>query len=112
MFDVAKAFASISSAPFDGDWSQALAQITAAGRGWAGHLLGVSRAGEILYDLGYGLPVDALQDFERKGGVDASLNPRANVLYHPHFETLGDDDVISAAERACNPFYTELYQPA
>ena len=112
MFDVAKAFASISSAPFDGNWSEALAQISAAGRGWAGQLLGVSRSGELLYDVGYGLPLDALRDFERRGGVDQSLNPRAAVLGHPFFETLGDDDVAPADERRRSPFYTELYEPA
>ena len=112
MFDVAKAFASISSAPFDGNWSEALAQISAAGSGWAGQLLGVSRSGEILYDIGYGLPLDALRDFERRGGIDPSLNPRAAVLGRPYFETLGDNDVVSAEERRRSPFYTELYGPA
>lgn len=112
MFDVAKAFASISSAPFDGNWSEALAQISAAGRGWAGQLLGVSRSGEILYDIGHRLPLEALSDFERRGGVDPGLNPRAAVLRHPYFETLGDHDVISAEERRRSPFYTELYEPA
>jgi len=112
MFDVAKAFASISSAPFDGNWSDALAQISASGRGWAGQMLGVSRSGEILYDIGYGLPLDALRDFERRGGIDPSLNPRAAVLGRPYFETLGDNDVVSADERRRSPFYTELYDPA
>ena len=112
MFDVAKAFASISSAPFDGNWSEALAQISAAGRGWAGQLLGVSRSGELLYDVGYRLPVEALSEFELRGGVDPSLNPRARLLSHPYFETIGDDDVMCAEERRRNPFYTELYEPA
>ena len=112
MFDVAKAFASISSAPFDGDWSEALAQISAAGRGWAGQLLGVSRGGELLYDVGYRLPVEALTEFEHRGGLDPSLNPRAKLLQRPYFETIGDDDVIPAEERRRNPFYTELYGPA
>lgn len=112
MFDVAKAFASISSAPFDGNWSEALAQISAAGRGWAGQMLGVSRSGEILYDVGHGLPLDALRDFERRGGVDPSLNPRAALLRQPYFVTCGDNDVVSADERRTSPFYTELYNPA
>ena len=111
MFDVAKAFASIRSAPFDGDWTEALAQVSAAGRGWAGQLLGVSRGGELLYDIGHRLPVEALGDFERLGGVDPALNPRANVLRRPHFEVLGDDHVISAEDRRRNPFYLELYVP-
>jgi hypothetical protein len=112
MFDVAKAFASISSAPYDGNWSDALAQISAAGRGWAGQLVGVSRAGEILYDVGYGLPLDSLRDFERRGGIDPSLNPRAAVLRQPYFMTCGDNDVVSADERRRSPFYTEFYDPA
>ena len=112
MFDVAKAFASISSAPYDGDWSEALGQLTAAGRGWAGQLLGVSRSGEVLYDIGHRLPVDLLRDFERRGGLDPSLNPRANLLLHPFFDTLGDDDVISPEERRRDPFYADVYNPA
>jgi hypothetical protein len=112
MFDVAKAFASISSAPYDGDWSEALGQIVAAGRGWAGQLLGVSRTGEVLYDIGHRIPLDLLRDFERRGGVDPALNPRANVLRHRHFETLGDNDVISAEERRRDPFYAAIYEPA
>jgi hypothetical protein len=112
MFDVAKAFASIRSAPFDGDWTQALAQISAAGQGWAGQLLGISRAGEVLYDIGHRLPLEMLSDFERRGGVNPDLNPRANVLRRPHFEILGDDDVMSADDRRRNPFYAELYEPA
>jgi hypothetical protein len=111
MFDVAKAFASISSAPFDGNWSEALAQISSAGGGWAGQLLGVSRAGEVLYDLGHRISPEGLSDFERRGGVDPNLNPRANVLRHRHFETLGDDDVMSVDDRGRNPFYAELYEP-
>ncbi len=111
MFDVAKAFASIRSAPFDGDWREALAQITAAGRGWAGQLLGVSRSGQMLYDIGHGIPVEALSDFERLGGADPLLNPRASILGRPHFEVLGDDHVISDEDRRRNPFYTELYTP-
>jgi hypothetical protein len=112
MFDVSKAFASISSAPYDGNWSEALAQISAAGRGWAGQLLGVSRSGELLYDVGHGLPLDALSDFERRGGVDPGLNPRAAILHKPYFATLGDNDVVSADERRSSPFYTEVYEPA
>jgi hypothetical protein len=112
MFDVAKAYASISSAPFDGNWSEALSQISAAGRGWAGQLLGVSRGGELLYDVGYRLPVEALTEFEQRGGLDPSLNPRAQLLQRPYFETIGDDDVMPAEERRENPFYTELYGPA
>lgn len=112
MFDVAKAFASIRSAPFDGDWTEALAQITAAGRGWAGQLVGVSRSGQMLYDVGHGIPIEALSDFERLGGVDPMLNPRAGVLARPHFEVLGDDHVIPADHRERNPFYAELYAPA
>jgi len=111
MFDVAKAFDSISSAPFDGNWSEALAQLSAAGGGWAGQLLGISRTGEVLYDIGHRVPLDALIDFERRGGVDPALNPRAAVLRRRHFETLGDDDVISADERRRSPFYAELYAP-
>src|SRR5258705_2185033 len=111
MFDVAKAFDSISSAPFDGNWSEALAQLSAAGGCWAGQLLGVSRAGEVLYDLGHRVPLEALIDCERRGGVDPALNPRAAVLQRRHFETLGDDEVISADDRRRNGFYAELYAP-
>lgn len=112
MFDVAKAFASISSAPYDGNWSDALAQISAAGRGWAGQLVGVSRGGDVLYDVGYRLPQEALAEFERRGGVDPGLNPRARLLGHPHFTTLGDDEVMPADERGRNPFYNELFAPS
>jgi hypothetical protein len=112
MFDVAKAFASIRTAPFDGDWTEALAQISEAGRGWAGHLLGVSRTGEVLYSIGHRLPIEALSDFERRGGVDPAHNPRANALRHPHFEVLGDDDFMSVDDRLRSPFYAELYEPA
>lgn len=111
MFDVAKAFVSISSAPFDGNWSEALAQVSTAGGGWAGQLLGISRAGEVLYDIGHRIPPDALIDFERRGGVDPALNPRAALLQRPHFEVLGDDAVMSAEERRRSPFYAELYEP-
>ncbi|MGH6910846.1 MAG: hypothetical protein ACREEG_11715, partial [Phenylobacterium sp.] len=34
------------------------------------------------------------------------------VLSRPYFETLGDNDVVSADERRRSPFYTELYDPA
>jgi len=112
MFDVAKAFASIRSAPFDGNWTEALAQISAAGRGWAGQLVGVSRTGEVLYDIGHRLPLEALSEFEGRGGADPDLNPRANVLHRPHFKVLGDDDCMSADQRRHNPFYTDLYGPA
>lgn len=112
MFDVAKAFASISSAPFDGNWSDALAQISAAGSGWAGQMLGVSRSGELLYDVGYRIPVDLLSDFEQRGGVDPSLNPRAKLLSRPYFETIGDNEVMCAEERSRNPFYTEFFGSA
>jgi hypothetical protein len=112
MFDNAKAFASILSASFDGDWSQALAEVTAAGGGWAGQLLAVTRTGEVLYDLGHRLPLDALADFERRGGVDQTINPRAAVLGRRHFQVVGDDDLISAEARARNPFYAEVYAPA
>lgn len=112
MFDVAKAFASISSAPFDGNWSGALAQISAAGSGWAGQMLGVSRSGELLYDIGHRLPAEALSEFEQRGGIDPSLNPRAKLLSRPYFETLGDNDVMCAEERSRSPFYTELFGPA
>src|SRR5258705_13067584 len=107
MFDTAKAFASISSAPFDGNWSEAVAQVSTAGGGWAGQLLGVSRAGEVLYDIGHRLPLEALIDFERRGCADPALNPRAAVLRRPHFETVGDDQVMSADERRRSPFYAE-----
>jgi hypothetical protein len=112
MFDSAKAFGSILSASFDGNWSEALAEISAAGGGWAGQLIAVTRSGEVLYDLGHGLPHDALAEFERRGGVDQIVNPRAAVLGRRHFEVVGDDAVISAEARRLNPFYAEVYAPA
>jgi len=89
MFDSAKAFASIRSAPFDGNWPEALAEISTAGGGWAGQLVAVTRAGEVLYDIGHRIPLDLLTDFERRGGVDQAVNPRAAVLSRRPFEILG-----------------------
>ena len=112
MFDTAKAFASIRSAPFDGNWPEALAEISTAGGGWAGQLVAVTRAGEVLYDLGHRIPLDLLTDFERRGGVDQAVNPRAAVLSRRPFEILGDDEVISADARRRSTFYREVYAPA
>jgi hypothetical protein len=112
MFNNSKAFASILSASFDGNWSEALAEASAAGGGWAGQLLAVTSAGEVLYDFGHQLPQEVLADFERRGGVDQAVNPRAAVLSRRHFEVVGDDAVISADLRRGNPFYTEVYAPA
>ena len=112
MFDTGKAFASILSASFDGNWSEALGEISAAGGGWAGQLLAVTRTGEILYDLGHRIPLDALVEFERRGGLDQAVNPRAAVLGRRHFEVVGDDALISAEARRRNPFYAEVYAPA
>jgi hypothetical protein len=112
MFDNSKAFASILSASFDGHWSEALGEASAAGGGWAGQLLAVTPAGEVLYDLGHRVPAEALAEFELRGGVDQAANPRAAVLRRRHFEVLGDDAVISADARWRNPFYAEIYAPA
>jgi hypothetical protein len=112
MYDSTKAFASILSASFDGNWSEALAEASAAGGGWAGQLLAVTPSGEVLYDFGHRLPTDALADFERRGGLDPALNPRAAVLGRRHFEVVGDDALISAEARARSPFYAEVYAPA
>jgi hypothetical protein len=112
MFNNSKAFASILSASFDGNWSEALAEVTAAGGGWAGQLLAVTSAGEVLYDFGHRLPLEVLADFEHRGGVDQAVNPRAAVLSRRHFEVVGDDAVISTGARRSNPFYAEVYAPA
>jgi hypothetical protein len=112
MFDNTKAFASILSASFDGNWSEALAEVTTAGGGWAGQLLAVTHSGEVLYDLGHRLPLEVLLDFERRGGVDGAVNPRAAVLRRRHFEVVGDDAVISADARRRDAFYAEVYAPA
>lgn len=112
MFDVTKAFASISSAPFDGNWADALAQISAAGGGWAGQLVGVSRAGEVLYNFGHRVSFELLEDFERRGGVDPRLNPRARILERRFFQTFGDNELMSADEQRRDPFYAELFVPA
>jgi hypothetical protein len=112
MFDSAKAFASILSASFDGNWADALSEVTAAGGGWAGQLVAVTRTGEVLYDLGHRLPLDLLADFERRGGLDQAINPRAAVLARRPFEVVGDDAVISADARGRDPFYAEVYAPA
>jgi hypothetical protein len=112
MFDNAKAFVSILSASFDGNWSDALAEVSAAGGGWAGQLLAVTSKGDVLYDLGHRVPLEVLADFEHRGGVDQAFNPRAAVLGRRHFEVVGDDAVISAQARGRDPFYAEVYAPA
>ena len=112
MFDSAKAFGSILSASFDGNWADALAEVSAAGGGWAGQLLAVTRTGDILYNLGHRLPLDALAEFERRGGVDPAANPRAAVLRRRPFEVVGDDTVIGAEARRRDPFYADIYSPA
>jgi hypothetical protein len=112
MFNATKALGSIHSASFDGNWSEALAEVSAAGGGWAGQLIAVTRTGEVLYDLGHRLPMDLLTDFERRGGIDQAVNPRAAVLGRRPFQIVGDDDVISAKARSRNPFYAEVYAPA
>src|SRR5688572_3466400 len=112
MFDNAKAFASLLSASFDGNWSDALAEITAAGGGWAGQLLAVTPSGDVLYNLGHRLSSEILAEFEHRGGVDQTVNPRAAVLRRRHFEVVGDDALISDEARSRNAFYEEVYAPA
>lgn len=110
-FDYEKAVQAIAEAPFAEDWQEALAQTSLAGGGWAGQLIGVSKTAGLQFDLVYRAPLDAIAEFERRGGVDPALSPRAQVFFRRPLEVLGEEDILSPDEQRGDPL-RDLYDGA
>jgi DNA-binding CsgD family transcriptional regulator len=101
----------IEVAPFDG-WTAPLEAFTRAGGGWGSQLILVGSKGELLLDVGTEDLKPHLQEFERLGGTDAHVNPRADVLRAPPGHIYGDYDVIDPDRLRRNSFYSDYLAPA
>ncbi|MDB5423710.1 MAG: transcriptional regulator,LuxR family [Phenylobacterium sp.] len=100
----------IGEAPFSAvGWDDALGVIGRAGGGWSAQLLAVHRTAGILTHRVIGIEPEAIDYFERCGGPDARVNPRAPALFGPVFQPLGDDDISSPEVQRRNPFYREFF---
>jgi DNA-binding CsgD family transcriptional regulator len=101
----------LSEAPFDQRrWPEALRLLTAAGGGWGAQIVGVSREAGIVFDHAWGIPEETLRDFERLGGADPQINPRARLLLSRPPRVVGDHNLATPDELASNTLYQTFFE--
>jgi DNA-binding CsgD family transcriptional regulator len=86
-----------------------LSEFAAVIGGWGGQLYGVA-GGQVVFNLGGGIPAEVLKAFETYGGADPAVNPRVRaVLQAPRTGVvISEPDFISEEDRARHPFYQDF----
>lgn len=106
MDDLDRAITAINCAPLEGDWTNALRLLAEIGGGWSSQLIGVAANGALLFDEAHNIDRDLLHEFETRGGVDTTRNPRARILTRARPMTVFRDDALAdAQELRSDPFY-------
>jgi DNA-binding CsgD family transcriptional regulator len=98
----------IAEAAFDPrEWTHALSWIAKAGEGWCAQVIGISPHG-VQFHAAHGVTPEMTDEFDRRGGTNPAINPRARVLSQDVYAVCRDHDLAAPEELRRSEFVNDF----